>query len=55
MTDLEVLKHFDLRLENIDKNILASAQFQRSILTLMGQFKDMELDFQTKQLRTKRI
>jgi len=55
MTDLEVLKHFDLRLENIDKNILASAQFQRSILTLMGQFKDMQLDFQNKQLRASHI
>jgi hypothetical protein len=55
MNDLEVLKHFDLRLENIDKNILESARFQRSILSLIAQLKDMELDFQTKQLRATHI
>jgi hypothetical protein len=48
MNDLEVLKHFDLRLENIDRNILESARFQRSISSLIARFKDMELDFQTK-------
>jgi len=55
MNDLEVLKHFDLRLENIDRNILESARFQRSILSLIAQFKDMELDFQTKHLRATHI
>ena len=51
MTDSDGLKNFDLRIENIDKNILASAQIQQSMLRLLAQFKDLQLDFQTKQLQ----
>jgi len=55
MTDAEVLKTFDLRFENIDKNILAAAQIQQSVLRLLAQFKDMDLNYQTKQLQASHI
>jgi hypothetical protein len=42
MTDSDGLKNFDLRIENIDKNILASAQIQQSMLRLLAQFKDLQ-------------
>jgi hypothetical protein len=51
MNDTDVLNNFEARLENIDKNILAGAQIQQSLLRLMAQFKDLQLDFQTKQLQ----
>ena len=31
MTDLEALKNFELRFENVEKNILASAQIQHTL------------------------
>ena len=55
MTDLEALKNFELRFENVEKNILASAQIQQSTLRLLAQFKDLQLDFQTKQLQASHI
>ena len=51
MTDSLALKNFDLRLENIDKNILTAGQIQESMLRVLAQFKDLQLDFQTKQLQ----
>lgn len=51
MTDAEVLQSFDLRFQNIDKNILAGAQIQQSTLRLLAQYRDLQLDFQTKQLQ----
>ena len=51
MTDSLALKNFNLRLESIDKNILTTGQIQESMLRVLAQFKDLQLDFQTKQLQ----
>ena len=51
MTDIDDLKIFEERLNNLQQNVLASAQFQQANWQVLIQLKDLILGFQTSQLQ----
>lgn len=52
MSDLDRLTFFEEQLNILQRNVLASAQFQQSIWQNLTQLKDLTIHFQTKELQS---
>lgn len=51
MTDIDKFKMFEERLNNLQQNLLASAQFQQANWQTLVQLKDLIIGFQTRELQ----